>query len=440
MSALLRAIEARQAAGDPIRVGLVGAGFAGRGFALRVLTAFPGIRLVAVANRTIEEAERAYRDAGVDYVERVSTAAELERAIAAGRPAVTDDATLLTGANAIEAIVEATGEVEAGAATAVGAIEGGKHLILINAELDSTLGPILKTKADRAGVVVTDMAGDQPGVLMDLIDEVRLLGFRPILAGNIKSLLDHRRTPETQRAFAEAVFQRPKMITSFADGTKISAEMAVVANATGFGVSVRGMAGPQASRVEEAPGLFDLDSLLERPIVDYIIGAEPSFGVFVLGHGDNELVRRYMKIYKMGDGPVYTFYRPYHLSPFETPLAVARAVLFDDPVITPLGAPVCEVVAIAKRDLSAGEVLDGIGGFTVFGDIENASTARADDLLPIGLADGARLRRDLPIDAPVRFADVDLPAGRLSERLWREQLARFDGQGVAPLGAGVAVG
>ncbi len=433
MSQLLRAIEARQAAGDPIRVGLVGAGFAGRGFALRVLTGLPGFRLVAVANRTIEEAERAYRDAGVDDVERVSTAAQLDRAIAAGRPAITDDPGLVTDAASVEVIVEATGEVEAGAATAVRAIDAGKHLVLINAELDSTLGPILKVRADRAGVVVTDMAGDQPGVLMDLVDEVRLLGFRPILAGNIKSLLDHRRTPETQRAFAEANFQRPKMITSFADGTKISAEMAVVANATGFGVATRGMLGPRAARVEEAPDLFDIDGLLERPIVDYLIGAEPSFGIFVLGYGDHELVRRYMKFYKMGDGPVYTFYRPFHLSPLETPMAVARAVLFGDPVIAPLGAPVCEVISIAKRDLAAGEVLDGIGGFTVFGSIENAATARAEDLLPIGLADGARLIRDLPIDTPVRFADVELAADRLSVRLWREQLAHFAGEAVPAL-------
>ena len=427
MSILRRALEKRTAAGDPIRVGLVGAGFAGRGFALRVLTGFPGIRLVAIANRTVAEAERAYRDAGVTDVVRVSTAADLAGAVAAGRFAVTDDPTLLADAPSIEAIVEATGEVEAGAWTAIRAIDEGKHLVLINAELDSTLGPLLKVRADRAGVVVTDMAGDQPGVLMDLLDEVRMLGFRPIMAGNIKSLLDHRRTPETQRGFAEATFQRPKMVTSFADGTKISAEMAVVANATGFGVAVRGMLGPRATRVEEAPGLFDLDALLERPIVDYIIGAEPSFGVFVLGYGDEPLVRRYMRTYKMGDGPVYTFYRPYHLSPLETPVAVARAVLFGDPVIAPIGPPVCEVVAIAKRDLRAGETLDGIGGFTVFGDIENAATARSEDLLPIGLSDGAVLLRDLPMDAAIGFADVAMPADRLSHRLWLEQQAHFDG-------------
>lgn len=426
MSILGRALEERIAAGNPIRVGLVGAGFAGRGFALRVLTGFPGIRLVAIANRTVAEAARAYRDAGVADVVHVSTAADLAAAVAAGRYAVTDDPTLLTDTPSIEAIVEATGEVEAGAWTAIRAIDAGKHLVLVNAELDSTLGPLLKVRADRAGVVVTDMAGDQPGVLMDLLDEVRLLGFRPIMAGNIKSLLDHRRTPETQRGFAEATFQRPKMVTSFADGTKISAEMAVVANATGFGVAVRGMLGPRATRVEDAPGLFDLDSLLERPIVDYIIGAEPSFGVFVLGYGDEPLVRRYMRTYKMGDGPVYTFYRPYHLSPLETPVAVARAVLFGDPVIAPLGPPVCEVVAIAKRDLRAGETLDGIGGFTVFGDIENAATSRSENLLPIGLSDGAVLLRDLPMDAVIEFADVTMPADRLSHRLWLEQQAHFD--------------
>ena len=245
MSILVAAIEERVAGGGPIRVGLVGAGYAGRGFVLRAATGFPGIRVAAVANRTIAEAERAYRDAGVDDVVRVSTQAEMDRAIAAGRPAITDDPSLVTGAGALEAIVEATGEVEAGARTAVGAIDAGKHLILVNAELDSTLGPILRTKADAAGVVLTDMAGDQPGVLMDLFDEVRMLGFRPIMAGNIKSLLDHRRTPETQKGFAEATFQRPKMVTSFADGTKISAEMAVVANATGFGVAARGMLGPR---------------------------------------------------------------------------------------------------------------------------------------------------------------------------------------------------
>jgi predicted homoserine dehydrogenase-like protein len=425
MTAVLRALEERAAAGDPIRVGLIGAGYAGRGFAARVIRRSPGMKIVAVANRTIAEAERAYRDAGVDDLEHVGSAAELDRAIQGGRPAVTDDPTVLTDTEAIEVIVEATGEVEFGAHVAVRAIDAGKHLVLINAELDSTLGPLLKARADAAGVILTDMAGDQPAVIMDLIDEVRLLGFRPLLAGNIKSLLDHRRTPETQKAFADAHGQRPKMITSFADGTKIAAEMGVVANATGFGVAARGMLGPRAERVEQAPERFDIEELLERPIVDYLIGAEPSFGVFVLGYDDDALTRGYMKFYKMGDGPVYTFYRPFHLGPLETVQSVARAVLLHDAAVAPKGGPVTEVIAQAKRPLAAGEMLDGIGGFTVYGMLENADTARAERLLPMGLTDGATLIRPVDVDVALTFDDVLLPPGGLAARLWEEQRDYF---------------
>jgi predicted homoserine dehydrogenase-like protein len=419
------ALERRAAEGNPVKVGVVGAGFAARGLVLQILHATPGMDVVAISNRTIETAEQAYRDAGVDEVVRVGSAAELEQAIAAGRHAVTDDPAVICEAGPVEVIVEATGEIEFGSGVALQAIENGKHLVLVNAELDCTLGPILKTYADHAGVVFTDTDGDQPGVLMNLVREAQMLGFRPILAGNIKSLLDHYRTPETQKAFAEAVFQRPKMITSFADGTKIAAEMATLGNALGFGVGVRGMAGPRCERVEQAEGLFDIDALLERPIVDYILGAEPSFGVFVLAHSEQPLVQRYMKIYKMGDGPVYTFYRPYHLSPLETPLTIARAALFGDAALTPAGAPTCDVIALAKKDLKAGEALDGVGGFTCYGVMENTSVARRDDLLPLGLTDGCVMKRDLPKDAEIRFSDVDLPPDRVSDRMWREQVERF---------------
>jgi predicted homoserine dehydrogenase-like protein len=160
-------------------------------------------------------------------------------------------------------------------------------------------------------------------------------------------------------------------------------------------------------------------------IVDYILGAEPSFGVFILAHSDSWLHERYMKIYKMGEGPIYTFYRPYHLSPLETPLTVARAVLFNDATITPKGAPVTDVSAIAKFDLKAGDTLDGVGGFKAYGVMENSPIAREQDLLPMGLTDGCVLKRDLAQDTPITFADVELPAGRLSDQLWQEQLAAF---------------
>jgi predicted homoserine dehydrogenase-like protein len=424
-----RALEDRAAAGRPVQVGVVAAGFAGRGLVHQIQSATPGMRVAVVSNRTLAEAAHAYNDLGIDSGEvvTVATPAELDQAIAAGRPAITDDPALVCSAGPIEAVVEATGEIEFGARVAVDAIDNGKHLVLLNAELDCTLGPALKRRADSAGVVFTDADGDQPGVLMNLSREARMMGFEPVVLGNIKSLLDHRRTPETQAAFAANVFQRPKHITSFADGTKIAAEMACVANASGFGVSMRGMEGPACSRVEEAVDLFPAEQLYHdgRGISDYIIGAEPSFGVFVLAYSDRPFHQRYMKIYKMGDGPIYTFYRPYHLSPLETPLTVARAVLFGDAAVTPLGAPVCDVVAIAKFDLRAGQRLDGVGGFACYGVMENSSVARAENLLPMGLTDGCVLKRDLLQDKPITFDDVELPAGRLSDILWTEQRRTF---------------
>lgn len=411
--------------GNPIRVGLIGAGFAGRGFTLQMLEDRPGMRLVAIANRTIENAELAYRDAGVETFVKIGTVAELEQSIKQGNYAAASDFNLLCECPHIDVIVEATGEVEFGAEVAMAAIKNKKHIVLINAELDGTVGPILKHYADRAGVVYTQMDGDQPGVLMNLYRYVEFLGFKPVMAGNIKSLLDHRRTPETQKEFAERNFQRPKMITSFADGTKISFEMATVANATGFKVGKRGMYGPPAKHVTEAVNLFPVEELLNGGLVDYIIGAEPSFGVFILGYSDNPIKQRYMKIYKMGDGPLYVFYTPYHLSPLETPLTVARAVLFGDTALAPKSGLVAEVITMAKRNLTAGETLDGIGGFTSYGSIDNYKTAQEENLLPMGLSENCILKRGIPMDTAITYDDVQLPKERLIDNLRQEQNELF---------------
>jgi predicted homoserine dehydrogenase-like protein len=419
------ALERREAAGDPVRVALVGAGYMGRGAALQILTGVPGMRLVAVSNRTLSEAERAYTDAGAPPPRRVATAAALEEAIARGRHAVTDDAMLLCEAEGIDVVIEATGDVELGARVAMRAIEHGRHVVLMNAEVDATVGPILKVYADRAGVVITNADGDQPGVLMNLLRWVRSIGCRPVLAGNVKGLQDPYRTPETQARFAAENGQKPRMVTSFADGTKIGMEMAVVANATGFRVATRGMRGPRCAHVNEAPGLFPLDELLERGQVDYVLGAEPGPGVFVLGHDDHPARRPYMRYFKMGEGPLYVFYVPYHLPHLEVPLTAARAALFQDAAIAPLGGPVAEVATLAKRDLRRGEVLDGIGGFTCYGSIDSVEAARRDDLLPMGLAEGCTLLRDVPRDQALTRGDVALPPGRYCDQLRAEQDARF---------------
>ena len=416
-----RALEEREREQAPIRVAIVGAGYMGRGIALEILLRKTGMRLVAVANRTLAEAERAFHEAGVDAVRSVGSLDELEAAVAEGVPAATDDVLSVCRCDGVDVVVEATGEVEFGARTAIEAIEHGKHVVLMNAELDATIGPILKQRADAAGVVITDTDGDEPGVAMNLVRYVKALGFEPVLAGNIKGFIDRHRTPATQAEFAARHNQKPPMITSFADGTKLSMEATILANATGFGVTRRGMEGPSYGHVRDMVGHFDLDRLLEGGLVDYVLGAEPGTGAFVVGYGDNPIRAQYMSYFKMGDGPLYLWYQPWHLPNFDLPLTVARAALFGDAAVAPIGGPSCEVVAVAKRDLAPGDVLDGIGGFDCYGEIENSATARSDDLLPMGLTRDCAVVRPVSQDTPLTFADVDVPEGRLVDALWTEQ-------------------
>jgi predicted homoserine dehydrogenase-like protein len=421
------ALRRREAEGRPIRVGMIGAGFMARGIANQIVNSVPGMRLVAIANRTIANAERAYRDAGAAFGQ-VRSVGELDAGIAAGRSSVTADATLLTDAEGIDCLLEVTGAVEFGAQITLRAIERKKHVVTMNVELDGTVGCILKEYADRNGVIFSASDGDQPGVEMNLYRQVKSLGLTPLVMGNIKGLQDPYRNPTTQQGFAEKWGQKPEMVTSFADGTKISFEQATVANATGMRVLQRGMSNGLAwpGHVDELTVHYDVDELRRiGGAVDYVVGAKPGPGVYCLATHDDPQQRRFLSLYKLGEGPLYSFYTPYHLCHFEAPLSVARVVLFGDPVMQPLAGPVVEVVTVAKTDLEAGTVLDGIGGYDTYGTAENADTTASERLLPMGLSEGARLRRSVRRDEVLTRADVDLPPGRLSDRLRAEQDARF---------------
>jgi predicted homoserine dehydrogenase-like protein len=422
-----RELQRRQEEGRPVRVGMIGAGFMGRGIANQIVNSVPGMELVAIYNRDPEKAQAAYREAGATEPRRPVSVTELEQAIAGGRPAVCDDPALLCEAQGIDVLIEVTGAVEFGARVVLDAIRNGKHVVLMNAELDGTVGPILKSHADSAGVILTACDGDQPGVQMNLWRFVRSIGLTPLLCGNIKGLQDPYRTPTTQKAFAEKWGQQPHMVTSFADGTKISFEQAIVANGTGMTVARRGMYGYDwDGHVDQATRLFDVDELRELGgIVDYLVGAKPGPGVFVYATHDDPKQRHYLNLYKLGEGPLYSFYVPYHLCHFEAPLSAARAVLLGDPVLQPAGGPRVEVVASAKRDLKRGESVDGLGGYMTYGQAERAEVARRGELLPIGVAEGCRLKRDVPKDAVLTYGDVELPDGRLVDRLREEQARRF---------------
>jgi len=361
-------LKRRAAAGNPVKVGLVGAGFMARGIANTIINSVPGMRLVAIANRTVEKARGVFIEAGVEDVGVVDSAGDMEQAVRRGRPAITGDYSVLCGASGIDALLDCTGEVEFAAQVAMKAIENGKHMV-INAELDATLGPILKCHAERAGVVLSGCDGDQPAVQMNLYRFVRSIGANPLVCGNIKGMLDRYRTPATQAAFAAENGITAKMATSFADGTKVSQEQAVIANATGMKVARRGMLGLEhRGHIDEMTGMYDVDMLRQcGGIVEFALGAVPSPGVYVFAEHGDARQSRMLNYCKLGDGPLYSFYVPYHLMTFEAHLSLARAVLFGDAAVAPLGGPVVDVVATAKRDLGPDEVLDGMGGHMVYG-------------------------------------------------------------------------
>lgn len=422
-----KALQARAEAGNPIKVGMIGAGFMGRGIANQILNSVPGMELVAIFNRNLDGAKRAYTEAGIEGVQVVETVEQLESAIAQDNYAVTDDAMLLCQAEGIDALIEVTGTIEFGAQVVTQAIAHRKHVILMNAELDGTIGPILKVQADRAGVILTACDGDQPGVQMNLYRFVKSIGLTPLLCGNIKGLQDPYRNPTTQEAFAKRWGQKSHMVTSFADGSKISFEQAIVANATGMSIAQRGMLGYNHSgHVDEMTSRYDVKQLQALGgIVDYVVGTQPGPGVFVFATHDDPKQRHYLNLYKLGEGPLYSFYTPYHLCHFEVPLSVARAVLFQDAVMAPLAGPQVEVVTTAKTDLKAGDILDGIGYYMTYGQCEKADVTQTQNLLPMGLAEGCRLKRDVAKNQVLTYTDVALPEARLCDKLRAEQNTYF---------------
>ena len=428
------ALRKREAARNPIRVGMVGAGVQGRAITRSIENSTPGMRISAIANRTIEHAEQAFNELGIDSV-RCMTLEALEAAVSAGIPAVCNDPAFIAYAQGIDAVIEATGSMEYAASAVLKAIQAGKHVIQVNAELDGTVGPILKRKADDAGVVYTAGDGDQPGAQANIVRFVEGIGLRVVLCGNMKGLYDPYRTPATQAGFAAKWGLQPAMVASFADGTKISFEQTVIANGLGFKVARRGMLGPDFSGGDPYRPLVPLEETIEAfadtlndhlanggpGLVDYVMGAAPGPGVFVLATCDDPKQAHFLNYYKMGAGPYYTFYIPYHLCHFEVPGSVARAVLFGDATLAPKAGPSVGVIALAKKDLAAGELIQELGGFEVYGMLENIEAIREESLIPIGLAMGCRVAKPVAKDTPLTWNDLVLPEGRIIDQLYAEQ-------------------
>jgi predicted homoserine dehydrogenase-like protein len=420
-----RAIEVRQRSGRPVVVGMYGSGFMARGALINIERHMSALHIAAICNRDVERAIRAFLDAGVarSEIEEVASDAAMARAIAAGRRAVTADPTLIARCHAVEVVFETTGHVEYGARVTLDCIANHKDVVSLNVELDATVGPLLRRKAAEAGVIFSGADGDQPGVTVNLVRHVAAMGLRPLVCGNIKGLQDRYRNPTTQEAYARQWNQTPTMVTSFADGTKMTAEQVVVANAVGLKVSQRGMIGrDHRGHVDDLAGLYDIEELRALGgIVDYVVGASPSPGIYVLAEARDDNQAFFLDLGKLGKGPLYSFYTAWHLTVLEFGISIARVALCRDAVIGNGRPPSLDVVAAAKRPLRRSETIDGIGGYMTYGVAENYPVSRRENLLPMGLAEGCCLKRDLPADQALTYDDVEPPADSVVHALRREQ-------------------
>ena len=422
-----KALRTLETQGKWIRVGMIGAGFMGQGLANQIVNSVPGMRLSAVYNRRTERAVHVYEYSDCKGVLITDMQSLLDDAIRSGKPVVAEDPFLICRSPEIDVVVDVTGSVDFGAQIILEAFKFGKPVVLMNAEVDATIGPILRVYARKHGVILSACEGDEPGAQMNLYRWVKGLGLIPRVMGNVKGLQDPYRKPTTQKGWAERWGQNAAMVTSFADGSKISFEQSIVGNATGFKVRSRGMSRGLVynGNVMDLPKLYDIDELRSiGGIVDYTVGPA-GVKVFCLAEHTDPKQRHYLNLYKMGEGPLYPFWTPYHLVHFEVPNAIARVVLFGDEVAPPIDGPVVEVCAVAKRDLKAGERLDGYGMYMTYGEAVNADEMCADRYLPEGLVEGCRMTRDIPTDGVLTYHDVELPGKRIADRLRAEQYKHF---------------
>ncbi len=407
---LLPELRQRHERGEIIAVGLVGAGQMGEGLVAQMEIMY-GMQATVVADVVPGRAEQVFESAGVESSRVISTddATRAREAVADGLRVATANPEL-AWLTQVDITVEATGIPEVGARVAWGAILARKHVLQMNVETDATVGWLLRRTANAAGVVYTLTAGDEPGSTMELFDFATSLGFEVVCAGKGKNNpLDRSANPDTVAETARARQMNPKMLASFVDGTKTMVEMTSFANAVGFVPDVPGLHGPEVTPKNLAETYVpagDGGILAGRGRVEYGRGIAP--GVFAVFTTDHPKLARDLEYLSMGPGPYWALYRPYHLTSLETPISIARAVIHGDTTVATDQAPTAETVTIAKRDLKAGETIDGLGGFSVYGIIRSAADARQEGMLPLGLAPGSVLTQDVATGTPVRYDDVEV--------------------------------
>lgn len=422
VTGLARDLKRRADEGAPIRIGLIGCGEMGTDIVTRAFL-MDGIEIAAIADLRPEVAENAVRIAAQTdgHARHVNSTDALNATIEAGKAGIVEDTATMLESGLVDVVIEATGLPGVGADVGLAAMERGKHLVMMNVEADVTVGAYLKAEADRLGVVYSLGAGDEPSSCMELIEFVSAMGHKIVAAGKGKNNpLDIAATPDRFEEEAARRNMNPRMLVEFVDGSKTMVEMAAIANATGLVPDKPGMHGPEISRDELSSVLIpeaDGGILSGAGRVDYTLGKGLAPGVFVVAEMAHPRVRERMEDLKMGQGPYFTFVRPYHLTSLEVPLTCARAVLHRKADMVPLSRPVAEVAAVAKRDLEAGEKLDQIGEYCYRAWVMEAGEARRENAIPCGLLAGGTVTRPLKrgdllthdhiaIDASTKIAQI----------------------------------
>jgi len=418
---LHKELEAREKAYRPINVAILGAGWYGSGM-VQELCLWKGMRPKVLFARRPEQGVDAYLKAGIakDKVAVVHNGAELKKILKTDRYAVVDYPEFIYDLEGVEVVFDATGNILFGAKAALATIAKGIHFVTISSELDSTIGYILKRLADEKGVIYSNSDGDQPGVLSRFIEQVSCMGFSIVVAGNCKGFIDVHKTPDDVARFVRSG-HNARMVAAFTDGTKQGMEMSVVANAYGLKPDVRGMHGPRVTKDTIVDTFVNMIS--EEGVVDYTLGIDginQGSGVFVIAKREGKRIYTDMEYLKKGKGPYYLFFHDHHLCYIESPQSIADAVLFNVATLAPQGR-YADVFTVAKRNLKAGEKLDGMGGYMVYGVIDKHMVVRKENLLPVGLAEYAVMKQDIAKDTPITYERVDFAGDNVVLRLRKEQ-------------------
>ncbi len=419
-------LQKRKSDGQTIRLGVSGAGWMGSGF-LAAVAYVPGMDVRVLADISLEEARRVFSSVKVpsDMVVESGSVNKANDALRKGKYVITDSYSLAAQLEEIDLVVDVTPSPAIGAETAFSCIENGKDVVMVNIEADVTVGRILRRKAEKAGVLYTVSSGDEPGCLMELWDFVNTLGYEPIAIGKGKNNpLNPDATPETVKNSARKAGKDPYQVASYVDGTKTMFEMTCAANATGCVPMKQGMEGPEAdlSTVSQVFSLQEDGGIVPFPgVVDFVQGEAMSGGVFITVRIEDERIRDDLQYLKAGKGKYFTFFRPYHLWFLEAPISIARAYLYHQATLQPLDRSVSDIMTVAKKDLAPGDRLDTFGGYTFFGVNDHARNIQTSGALPVGLAPGAVLNKEIKKGSPIIWKDVELDERQTVVQLRRAQ-------------------